>query len=504
MRILRNRSGQAAIVIFFSFILIFSILAITINLGIYIHDKINLQNAADAGAYAGAAEQARILQEVGYANYEIRQLYKRLVYDYRYRFSIDSDRDPVVSPSICVNFPFCDCIIPVSNNPMAGPVGYGIVNPGSVCGSDGQRAEEMFVDTHGSGKYIHQMPWNVNVPYDCQAQTNFNQRQALEIKNYYEAEFRNLIRAKLPDLMDLINADNGRAEKIARQTIKANLTWGNSKAEITFPKAPKVKSAYTFMAPGSRLSLIQPNRKTFRLYYTTWTAVGPKPWCFFRGKPNCTIYTCVRHHAGAYVDMDIPLWFLKDPGLTTYFATRLERKKTDFAFPFQYSRTAPRMSAASAAKPFGSSLGWPDKYSQESIVPELYVRDDNTSPGGVPNKFENEPPNVTSPSYTDFMEAFYFFDDPAYQSLTGEFMPIPLLSSIRHLNRLHFTFDSESFTGMSNAHDRVRFETSWPYDPKNGVRGRSGYSVKFIAIRDLGTRYSGNPDNFPENEIIDH
>ena len=97
---MKNNSGQAAIVVCFSFITLFLLLALTINLGIYINDKINLQNAADAGAYAGASEQARLLQEIGYANYELRQLYKQFIYRYRYYFSIDNDRDPIISPSV--------------------------------------------------------------------------------------------------------------------------------------------------------------------------------------------------------------------------------------------------------------------------------------------------------------------------------------------------------------------------------------------------------------------
>jgi hypothetical protein len=502
---MRNNKGQAAIVICFSFILLFSLLAITLNIGIYIHDKINLQNSADLGAYAGASEQARLMQEIGYANYEIRQLYKRYIYDYRYRFSIDSDRDPIVSPSICVNFPFCDCIVRKSRSMFQGPVGYGIVDQPETCGTSNDRVREMSVTGHGSGDFVHQMPWTVNVPYDCAAQTQFNVNQANEIKAYYEGAFAQLLRKKLPALVDLVNADNGRAEQIARKTIRANLTSGNKNTEIDFPKPPTIAKS-NIMTGGPRISLIQRPKPAYRIYYTTWTAVGPKPWCFYRGNPNCTVYTCVRHHAGGYVDVNIPLWFVKNPEVATYFTTRLTRNKSLFSFPFQFSRTAPPMSAVSAAKPFGSSIGWPDPYSEETIVDELYTRDDDTSPGGVTNKFETNAGGTVNPSYLDFMEAFYYFDDPAYQSLTDtpKFMPIPLVATVQHLNRLHFTFDSEAFIGMSNRFDRVRFETSWPYDPKRGQPGRSGYSVKFIPIRDLGGRYGPPPTFLPERDVVDH
>ena len=501
----------------FSFITFFLLLALTVNIGIYIHDKINLQNAADAGSYAGASEQARILQEIGYANYEIRQLYKRFVYDYRYRFSIDNDRDPVVSPSVCVNIPFCDCVVRQSKDPRLRP--YGEAHQKPVCGSKADREREMVVGTHGqSPLMIHQMPWNIGAPYDCEAQTDFNHEQALEIKNYYTGELQNL--KKLRALLALLNERDGRAEKIARATIRANLSIGNRMTEIAFPK-PRERESAPGLGRGHALALTKrlPTYK-YRIYYTVWKGPVSRPWCFYKGKPNCMIYTCIRHHAGAFVDMEIPgIWFLKDPNLTTYFMTRLTRKETEFPFAFDFFSRAPEMSAVSAAKPFGSSIGWPDPYSEDTIVPELYTLDDiNTpyEPGIIfthrdrstthhyVNEFKRQPAGIINPSYIDFMEAFYWFDREEQQSLTGEFMPIPLVARSDILNRLHFTFDAEAFPGLSNQWDRVRFETSWPYDPGKGIRGRSGYSVKFVAIGDLGTRYRGQPQGDQKRGLIEH
>ncbi len=54
--------------------------AFTVNVGMLVHAKINLQNAADAAAYAGAAVQARQLTSVAYLNYEIRRAVKEFSY----------------------------------------------------------------------------------------------------------------------------------------------------------------------------------------------------------------------------------------------------------------------------------------------------------------------------------------------------------------------------------------------------------------------------------------
>jgi hypothetical protein len=57
-------------------------LAFVLNTGMLVNAKINLQNAADLAAYAGAAVQARQLNDIGYLNYEMRRAYKKFLYRY--------------------------------------------------------------------------------------------------------------------------------------------------------------------------------------------------------------------------------------------------------------------------------------------------------------------------------------------------------------------------------------------------------------------------------------
>lgn len=54
--------------------------AFTTNIGMLVHAKINLQNAADAAAYAGAAVQARQLTAAAYLNYEMRRALKEFLF----------------------------------------------------------------------------------------------------------------------------------------------------------------------------------------------------------------------------------------------------------------------------------------------------------------------------------------------------------------------------------------------------------------------------------------
>lgn len=56
--------------------------AFVVNVGMIVNAKINLQNAADLAAYAGAATQARQLTQIGMLNYEMRRQYKKFLFRY--------------------------------------------------------------------------------------------------------------------------------------------------------------------------------------------------------------------------------------------------------------------------------------------------------------------------------------------------------------------------------------------------------------------------------------
>jgi hypothetical protein len=123
-RISSQISGQisvvAAALMGTTFFLFF---AFVVNTGMLVHAKINLQNAADVAAYAGAASQARHLENIGILNYELRRQYKRFLFRYyvignltrpdrssggTYRFgalkSSDNQFQDLGIPSVCMTF----------------------------------------------------------------------------------------------------------------------------------------------------------------------------------------------------------------------------------------------------------------------------------------------------------------------------------------------------------------------------------------------------------------
>jgi hypothetical protein len=75
--------GQIAIFIALIFQVLFVFFAMAINVALVVHDKINLQNAADLAAYYAAGKQAEVLNAIAHSNYQIRQAFKLLVFRYR-------------------------------------------------------------------------------------------------------------------------------------------------------------------------------------------------------------------------------------------------------------------------------------------------------------------------------------------------------------------------------------------------------------------------------------
>lgn len=76
------QKGQISIFFSASLVVFISIIAFVINVGLFVKAKINLQNATDSAAFAGAAVQARQLTKVAYLNWEMRNIYKEWMYKY--------------------------------------------------------------------------------------------------------------------------------------------------------------------------------------------------------------------------------------------------------------------------------------------------------------------------------------------------------------------------------------------------------------------------------------
>jgi hypothetical protein len=77
-----KQSGQITIFFATSLVILITILAFVVNIGLFVKAKINLQNATDASAYAGAAVQSQQLTRIAYLNWEMRNVFKEWMFKY--------------------------------------------------------------------------------------------------------------------------------------------------------------------------------------------------------------------------------------------------------------------------------------------------------------------------------------------------------------------------------------------------------------------------------------
>ena len=76
-------TGQLSIFAILIFQVLFILFAMSLNIALVVHDKINLQNSVDLAAYYGAMKQAEMLNAIAHINYQIRQSWKLLTWRYR-------------------------------------------------------------------------------------------------------------------------------------------------------------------------------------------------------------------------------------------------------------------------------------------------------------------------------------------------------------------------------------------------------------------------------------
>lgn len=80
---LRNNKGQTSIFVALIFQVLFILFAMAINVGMVVHDKINLQNSVDLAAFYAAQRQAEWLNAIAHTNYQIRQAFKLFAWRYK-------------------------------------------------------------------------------------------------------------------------------------------------------------------------------------------------------------------------------------------------------------------------------------------------------------------------------------------------------------------------------------------------------------------------------------
>ncbi len=100
----KNQSGQMAIFVALLFQVLFVFFAMVINIGLMVHDKINLQNSVDLAAIYAAQRQAEILNSIAHTNYQIRQSWKLLAWRVRVLGDMGRNSHPSINPASSPTF----------------------------------------------------------------------------------------------------------------------------------------------------------------------------------------------------------------------------------------------------------------------------------------------------------------------------------------------------------------------------------------------------------------
>ncbi len=95
MYMIHQQRGQISIFVALIFPILFVFFAMVINVGLVVHDKVNLQNSVDLAVYYGAQRQAEMLGAIAHANYQIRQSWKLLAFRYRVTGSYADTNHPL-------------------------------------------------------------------------------------------------------------------------------------------------------------------------------------------------------------------------------------------------------------------------------------------------------------------------------------------------------------------------------------------------------------------------
>lgn len=116
-----SEKGQISIFFSASIVVLITIIAFVINIGLFVKAKINLQNATDAAAFSGAAVQARQLTTISYLNWEMRNIYKEWMFKYYVvgNLNINDVANPSSASGDAISFRLQETINPLETGSRA-------------------------------------------------------------------------------------------------------------------------------------------------------------------------------------------------------------------------------------------------------------------------------------------------------------------------------------------------------------------------------------------------
>lgn len=346
-----RRDGQVSILFALVFTFMFILFAFVVDFGHLINDKINLQLAADSAAYAGAAWQARTLDQMGMINYHMRQDIKELAmrlhvthlrhnrnYPRGPQFINGAPQAPNVEPWICQQAHGYQAISGLryandtnlcrNASPSVGGLPPIVVPPviaafdpfavaiaaqiRKIADAANQECRAAADDNRILANYLRDV-------YTKRSQFHAGQMRAME-------GFLNEVGSG-----EVTDGDDNPIRKVAYQSAVRNSTISNRnfKMEIIEPEGGKYVELNEYKLNGT-------------IFFINFNVVGDG--CV--GRPS-------------FVDFDqMTGGFSKRRDIVTYFAVKLTSSPEMLFMPQAWVDAAfPKLEAFAAAKPFGSRIG---------------------------------------------------------------------------------------------------------------------------------------------------
>jgi Flp pilus assembly protein TadG len=346
-----NESGQVAVLFALVFTFMFVLFAFVVDFGHLVNAKMNLQIAADAAAYSGAAYQAQLLNRVGQINYKMRQDLKELamrvnVTHLRHNRGFPrgtgaigaGDSRANVEPFICQqahgyraisglryadDTNLCRNASPSSGGlpPIVVPPVIAAFDPFAVAIATQIRriADAANQECRAAANDNRILVEHLRTVYVQRSQAHLNQARAMQ-------EFMNGI-------------GSGNAEGADSPVVQAALE--SARRNLTPANTEEFQLEVLQPSGGQYLSLIE-HRMRASLFYFDFNVVGDG--CV--GRPRTLDFD------------DMVVGITKDQPIITYFAVKASSKPTMMFMPQAWQEALfPRFEAFAAAKPFGSRIG---------------------------------------------------------------------------------------------------------------------------------------------------
>lgn len=404
---IQNQKGQMTIFIVLVFQVLFVFFAMVSNVGLVVHEKINVQNASDLAAMYGAQKQAEVLNAIGHLNYQIRQAWKMLAFRVRVLGDFGRQGHPLRQAIINGTMGADSGWGPVTNfNPQGGagsnvyPPMVCVTHGGWVSGMGGATEDNLCQSSNGQlGTPVEELP-NITIFFPGIDNIVQNQFQNLNqqitsscdgagIKNWMVAakfmtSFRfdvynklRRIKALKEKLENGIDIEGNSIAEGAEKTFKANLTSENQVL------------SFSWINPFDQLSA------SYRSYWLR--PINVFPTLFFIGNMNASGVACaakrqalheingpgdVQAPGGSYVSHGLysgsalldyskesgaptapwsdgsmlksTVGIQKNPWVMVYSGVKVT---TQARKPFFPVGKAHQITAKSFAQPFGSSIG---------------------------------------------------------------------------------------------------------------------------------------------------